>query len=75
MKVSLDWIKDYVALPADTDLNRLAYDLTMSTVEVENVEHLAERFAPTRTNSAFARPTWADRPRTSSAAAATWPPI
>ena len=45
MKVSLDWIKDYVALPEDTDLNRLAYDLTMSTVEVENVEHLAERFA------------------------------
>ena len=33
MKVSLNWIKDYVDLPADMDLKRLAYDLTMSTVE------------------------------------------
>ena len=44
MKVSLDWIKDYVALPQDLDLKKLAYDLTMSTVEVEDVEDLAERF-------------------------------
>ncbi|MBE6636515.1 MAG: phenylalanine--tRNA ligase subunit beta [Ruminococcaceae bacterium] len=44
MKVSLNWIKDYVTLPDDMDLTRLAYDLTMSTVEVEGVEHLAERF-------------------------------
>ena len=36
MKVSLNWIKDYVDLPADMDLKRLAYDLTMSTVEVED---------------------------------------
>ena len=35
MKVSLNWIKDYVDLPRDMDLTRLAYDLTMSTVEVE----------------------------------------
>ncbi|MFR6086268.1 MAG: hypothetical protein ACLUIX_02895 [Oscillospiraceae bacterium] len=35
MKVSLNWIKDYVKLPEDMDLTRLAYDLTMSTVEVE----------------------------------------
>lgn len=40
MKVSLDWIKDYVALPDDLDLKRLAYDLTMSTVEVEEVVNL-----------------------------------
>ncbi len=44
MKLSLNWIKDYVQLPDDMDLNRLAYDLTMSTVEVEGAEHLAERF-------------------------------
>lgn len=44
MKVSLNWIKDYVALPADMELSRLAYDLTMSTVEVEGAENLAERF-------------------------------
>ena len=35
MKVSLNWIRDYVKLPEDMDLKRLAYDLTMSTVEVE----------------------------------------
>jgi len=44
MKLSLNWIKDYVQLPEDMDLTRLAYDLTMSTVEVEGAESLAERF-------------------------------
>ena len=44
MKLSLNWIKDYVKLPEDMDLTRLAYDLTMSTVEVEGAENLAERF-------------------------------
>ena len=44
MKLSLNWIKDYVKLPDDMDLSRLAYDLTMSTVEVEGAESLAERF-------------------------------
>ena len=34
MKVSLNWIRDYVKLPADADLKKLAFDLTMSTVEV-----------------------------------------
>ena len=37
MKLSLSWIRDYVDLPADTDLKKLAYDLTMDTVEVEDV--------------------------------------
>ena len=44
MKVSLNWIKDYVDLPADMDLKRLAYDLTMSTVEVEDTIELAKQF-------------------------------
>ncbi len=44
MKVSLNWIKDYVKLPADMDLKKLAYDLTMSTVEVEDVEELGKKF-------------------------------
>ena len=44
MKLSLNWIKDYVKLPEDMDLSRLAYDLTMSTVAVEGAESLAERF-------------------------------
>lgn len=44
MKLSLSWIKDYVNIPEDTDLKKLAYDLTMDTVEVEDVEFLADRF-------------------------------
>ena len=44
MKLSLSWIKDYVNLPEDTDLKQLAYDLTMDTVEVEDVEFMARRF-------------------------------
>ena len=44
MKVSLEWIKDFVALPDDMDLKRLAYDLTMATVEVEDVIDLADSF-------------------------------
>ena len=44
MKLSLNWIKDYVKLPEDMDLSRLAYDLTMSTVEVEGVHDLGKDF-------------------------------
>ena len=44
MKLSLNWIKDYVALPDDFDLKRLAYDLTMSTVEVEDAVDLSKQF-------------------------------
>ena len=44
MKVSLNWIKDYVDLPADMDLKRLSYDLTMSTVEVEDATDLGASF-------------------------------
>ena len=44
MKVSLNWLKDYVKIPVDMDLKKLAFDLTMSTVEVENVTELARQF-------------------------------
>ncbi len=44
MKLSLSWIRDYVKIPENIDLKKLAYDLTMSTVEVEDVEYLASRF-------------------------------
>src|SRR6056297_3214056 len=44
MKLSLNWIKEYVEIPDDMDLSRLAYDLTMSTVEVEDVLELAGKF-------------------------------
>ena len=44
MKVSLNWIRDYVKLPADADLKKLAFDLTMSTVEVEDTVDLGAAF-------------------------------
>ena len=44
MKLSLNWIKDYVQIPDNMDLKQLAFDLTMSTVEVEGVEELARSF-------------------------------
>lgn len=44
MKVSLNWIRDYVKLPADADLKKLAFDLTMSTVEVEDAVDLGASF-------------------------------
>ena len=40
MKLSLSWIKDFVNIPEDMDMKQLAYDLTMDTVEVEDVEYL-----------------------------------
>ena len=44
MKLSFNWIRDYIDLPADMDMTRLSYDLTMSTVEVEGAENLEDRF-------------------------------
>lgn len=42
MKVSLSWLRDYVELPADLPPSQLMHDLTLSTVEVEGIEHTAE---------------------------------
>lgn len=42
MKVSLNWIRQYADLPADLTAERLAYDLTMRTVEVEEVTATAD---------------------------------
>jgi len=44
MKLSLNWIKDYVKIPDTITPSKLAYDLTMSTVEVEDVVDLAKKF-------------------------------
>lgn len=44
MKLSLNWIKDFVKLPEDMDLARLSYDLTMSTVEVEGAHDLGKDY-------------------------------
>ncbi|MCF0247508.1 MAG: phenylalanine--tRNA ligase subunit beta, partial [Synergistes sp.] len=42
MKLSLNWIKKYVDLPDDLTPAKLSYDLTMSTVEVEDAVSLSE---------------------------------
>ena len=44
MKLSLNWIKDYVDIPESIELSKLAYDLTMSTVEVEDAVDLSKMF-------------------------------
>lgn len=38
MKISLNWIKEFVNLPEDITPDKILYDLTMSTVEVEGYE-------------------------------------
>lgn len=42
MKLSLNWIKQYVDLPQDLSMKKLSYDLTMRTVEVEDIFNPAE---------------------------------
>ena len=42
MKVSLNWVRQYVDLPENLTMEQLSYDLTMRTVEVENAENPAE---------------------------------
>ena len=44
MKVSLKWIKKYVDLPEDLTPKQIAYDLTLRTVEVEDVENVKDKF-------------------------------
>jgi len=44
VKLSLNWIKDYIDLPKDLELSQLAYDLTMSTVEVEGMVEVVRDF-------------------------------
>ncbi len=44
MKLSLNWIKDYVKIPDNMDLSEFAYQLTMSTVEVEGAHDIKKAF-------------------------------
>ncbi len=44
MKLSLNWIKDYVPVPENIEISRLMHDLTMSTVEVEGADVIADKF-------------------------------
>lgn len=42
MKLSLNWIKEYVDLPENLTMEKLSHDLTMCTVEVENAVNIAD---------------------------------
>jgi phenylalanyl-tRNA synthetase beta chain len=42
VKLSLNWLKEYVVLPKDLTAEQIQYDLTMSTVEVEKVIDLSK---------------------------------
>lgn len=44
MKVSYNWLKQYVDLPQALSMDQLAYDLTMRTVEVEDVIDLKSKY-------------------------------
>lgn len=44
MKVSLNWIKKYVDIPAEISDKQIAYDLTVRTVEVEKVVNTGEKY-------------------------------
>lgn len=44
MKVSLKWLKRYIDLPEDLTPERIAYDLTVRTVEVEDVEICKDKY-------------------------------
>lgn len=42
MKLSLEWLRDYVDLPPDLPVSRLMHDLTMTTVEVEGATRVSD---------------------------------
>ncbi|HZK20629.1 MAG TPA: phenylalanine--tRNA ligase subunit beta [Treponemataceae bacterium] len=44
MFLSVNWLKEYVELPNDLSMQKLAYDLTMRTVEVEQVIDFGKKF-------------------------------
>ncbi len=45
MLISLNWLKDFIDVPADLDPNELALRFTLTTAEVEGVEHVEPNFA------------------------------
>ena len=45
MLISLNWLKDFVDIPADLDPRDLALRFTTTTAEVEGVEHVEPKFA------------------------------
>ena len=44
MKVSLNWVKKYVDIPEEIAPKQIAYDVTVRTVEVEDVIDTKEKY-------------------------------
>jgi len=44
MNISLNFLKKYVDIPADLTPKQIAYDITMRTVEIENIIYTADKF-------------------------------
>ena len=44
MKISLNWLKDFVNIPDNIDPEELAKLITVKTAEVEGVENEAKKF-------------------------------
>lgn len=42
MRISLNWLKDYLDIKPEADVDQLCQSLTMAGLEVENVEHLKD---------------------------------
>ncbi|MCB9851641.1 MAG: phenylalanine--tRNA ligase subunit beta [Phycisphaerales bacterium] len=44
MIISLNWLKDFVNIPADADPRKLALEFTVTTAEVDGIEHVTPNF-------------------------------
>lgn len=43
MRISLNWLRDYVDIKADVDVEQIATSLTMAGLEVESIEYIKEK--------------------------------
>lgn len=44
MIISLNWLKDFVEIPADADPEKLALEFTVTTAEVDGIEHVTPNY-------------------------------
>ena len=43
MRISLNWLRDYLDIKADVDVNQIAQSLTMAGLEVESIDYIKEK--------------------------------
>jgi len=43
MRISLNWLRDYLDIKADVDVTQIAQSLTMAGLEVESIEYIKEK--------------------------------